>query len=180
MRKLVVSEFMSLDGVVENPGWTFQFGSPDQEQFKYDELKAADALLLGRVTYEGFAAAWPRMLEQTGDFGARMNAYPKYVVSTTLAKATWNNSHVVKGDIAEGIRQLKAEPGRDILVGGSATLVRWLLQQSLVDELALLVFPIVLGRGKRLFDHVAETKWLLERSNAFASGVVALTYSSNH
>jgi dihydrofolate reductase len=179
MRKIVVSEFVSLDGVFENPGWTFQFGSKEQEQFKYDELKASDALLLGRVTYEGFAAAWPTMLEQTGDFGVRMNDYPKYVVSTTLEKADWKNSSLIQSNIAEEICNLKEQKGKDILVGGSATLVTSLLQHNLVDEVKLLVFPIVLGSGKKLFQAGISAKLNLIDSKTFGSGVVALTYQPN-
>ena len=107
MRRVVVSKFVSLDGVVEDPKWTFQFGSEEQEEFKFDELAASDALLLGRVTYEGFAAAWPQMEEQTGEYDAWMNGYPKYVVSTTLEEPLeWNNSTLIKGNVAEEIARL--------------------------------------------------------------------------
>lgn len=176
MRKVVVTEFLSLDGVMEDPSWTFQFGSKEQEQFKFDELKNSDALLLGRVTYEGFAAAWPNMLEQTGEFGVMMNNYPKYVVSTTLKTAQWNNSHLIQKNVAEEISKLKQQPGRDILVGGSAQLAQSLLEQGLVDEYRLLVFPIVLGSGKKLFAGGTATKLKLVESKTFSSGVVALVY----
>lgn len=176
MRKIVVTEFVSLDGVMEDPRWTFPFGSGEQEQFKFDELKAADALLLGRVTYEGFAAAWPNMLEQTGEFGLMMNNYPKYVVSTTLQRADWNNSHLIKGNVAGEVAKLKAQPGRDILVGGSAKLTQSLMGMGLVDEYRLLVFPVVLGGGKKLFVGGTDTRLKLVDSRAFGSGVVALTY----
>jgi len=135
MRRVVVSEFVSLDGVVEDPKWTFQFGSEEQEEFKFDELAASDALLLGRVTYEGFAAAWPQMEEQTGEYGAWMNGYPKYVVSTTLEeRLEWNNSTLIKGNVAEEIARLKQQTGEDILVFGSGALVNTLLEHDLVDE----------------------------------------------
>jgi len=135
MRRVVVSEFVSLDGVVEDPKWTFQFGSEEQEEFKFDELAASDALLLGRVTYEGFAAAWPQMEEQTGEYGAWMNGYPKYVVSTTLEEPLeWNNSTLIKGNVAEEIARLKQQTGEDILVFGSGALVNTLLEHDLVDE----------------------------------------------
>jgi dihydrofolate reductase len=175
MRKLVVSEFVTLDGVIEDPAWTFPFRSEEQEAFKLAELKAADALLLGRVTYEGFAAAWPRMAEQTGEYGAMMNGYPKYVASTTLERAEWNAS-LLRGDLAEEITKLKAQPGRDILVFGSGRLVETLLRHELVDEYRLLVFPVVLGRGRRLFPEGLGTTLQLVEARPFSSGVVALTY----
>ncbi|MBF6595259.1 MAG: dihydrofolate reductase family protein [Thermaceae bacterium] len=178
MRKVVVTEFLSLDGVMEDPSWTFQFGSREQEQFKFDELKASDALLLGRVTYEGFAAAWPHMLEQTGEFGVMMNDYPKYVVSTTLKKLEWKNSHLLGGNLVEEIYKLKQQPGRDILVAGSAKLAQSLLEHGLVNEYRLLVFPIVLGSGKKLFANETDTKLKLVESKTFSSGVIALVYSS--
>ena len=175
MRKLVVSEFVTLDGVFEDPSWTRQFRSQEGEAFKFAELKAADALLLGRVTYEGFAAAWPGMAEQTGEYGAMMNGYPKYVASSTLEKAEWNAS-LLRGDLAEEITKLKAQPGRDILVFGSGRLVETLLRHELVDEYRLLVFPVVLGRGRRLFpEGLAITLGLVE-AKPFSSGVVSLTY----
>ena len=176
MRKVVVSEFVSLDGVFEDPSWTFPFRGEEQEAFKLAELRAADALLLGRVTYLGFAAAWPRMAEQTGDYGAMMNGYPKYVVSTTLEKAEWNNSSVVGGDVAEAVAGLKARPGRDILVFGSGQLVETLMGHGLVDEYRLLVFPVVLGKGRRLFPDGREATLQLVAAKPFRSGVVALTY----
>ena len=175
MRKLVVSEFVTLDGVFEDPAWTFPFRSEEQEAFKFAELKAADALLLGRVTYEGFAAAWPQMAEQTGEYGAMMNGYPKYVASTTLDRAEWNAS-LLKGEIADEVAGLKRQPGRDILVFGSGRLVETLLRHDLVDEYRLLVFPVVLGRGRRLFPEGFATTLQLVEAAPFSSGVVALTY----
>ncbi len=153
-----MSEFVSLDGVVEDPSWTFQFGSEEQEKFKVDELAASDALLLGRVTYEGFVAAWPSMNDEEG-FADRMNGYPKHVVSTTLEEPLeWNNSTLIKDNIVEQITDLKRQDGKDILVFGSATLVRTLMEHDLVDEYRLMVFPIVVGKGKRLFGDAEETK----------------------
>jgi dihydrofolate reductase len=160
MGKLVVSEFISLDGVIEDPGgsegtpnggWAFRFPTPDGERFKARELDDADVQLLGRVTYDGFAAAWPSMEEQTGDFGKKMNAMPKYVVSTTLTDPTWQNTTVIAGDVAERVAELKATVAGDILVAGSASLVDTLRRHDLVDEYRLMVHPIVLGSGKRLF-----------------------------
>jgi dihydrofolate reductase len=178
VRKLVVSEFVSLDGVIENPGWTFQFESEDRDQFKFDELAAADALLLGRVTYEGFAAAWPQMEEQTGEYGVWMNGYPKHVVSTTLEEPLeWNNSSLIEGDIAEKVSELKQPPGEDILVFGSGDLVNTLMQHDLIDEYRLMIFPVVVGSGKRLFNEESETKSLrLTGTTTFDSGAVVLTY----
>jgi dihydrofolate reductase len=177
MRKLVVSEFVSLDGVVEEPSWTFQFDSEDRDQFKFDELAAADALLLGRVTYEGFAAAWPQMEEQTGEYGAWMNGYPKHVVSTTLEEPLkWNNSTLIKGDLAEEIANLKEQPGKDILVFGSGDLVNGLMQHDLIDEYRLMVFPVIVGSGKRLFGEGDAKTLKLTDTKTFDSGAVVLTY----
>ena len=177
MRKLVVSEFVSLDGVMQDPGWTFQFPSEDRDHYKFDELAAADALLLGRVTYEGFASAWPQMEEQTGEYGAWMNGYPKHVVSRTLEEPLeWKNSTLIKGDIAEEVARLKDQPGKDILVFGSADLVNTLMQHDLIDEYRLMVFPVVVGSGKRLFGE-DETKTLKHTgTQTFDSGAVVLTY----
>lgn len=175
MRKVIVSEFVSLDGVMENPAWTFQFGSEEQEQYKFAELFACDALLLGRVTYQGFAAAWPKM-QGTGAYGERMNSMPKYVASTTLTQMDWN-ANLIKGDLAEEISALKQQPGQDLLVFGSCELVYTLTELDLVDEYRLMVFPIVLGSGKRLFRDGSEQKILkLVEAKPFASGVVVLTY----
>lgn len=178
MRKLVVSEFVSLDGVMEDPTWTFQFSGEEQEESKFDELSASDALLLGRTTYEGFAAAWPQMAGETGEYGAMMNGYPKHVVSTTLEEPLeWNNSALIKGDVVEETDKLKQRPGKDILVFGSGDLVNMLMEHNLVDELRLMVFPIVLGSGKRLFEGGREPKGLrLLGSKTFSTGVVYLTY----
>jgi dihydrofolate reductase len=178
MRKLVVSEFVSLDGVMEDPHlWTFQFGCEEQDTFKFDEMKASDALLLGRVTYDAFAAAWPNMIEQTGEYGVWMNDYPKYVVSTTLDKYEWNNSSLIKENIAEEITNLKQQPGKDILVFGSCNLVETLIKLDLIDEYRLMVFPIVLGSGKRLFGDGIDKKVLkLKETTTFSSGAVVLTY----
>ena len=188
MRRVIVSEFVSLDGVMEAPErWTLQFGSEEQERFKYDELAAADALLLGRTTYEGFAAAWPGMMDQyegprraeLGEYAAMMNGYPKYVVSTTLEEPLgWNNSTLIEGNVAEGVSDLKRQDGKNILVFGSGQLVNALMRHDLVDEYRIMVFPIVLGSGKRLFgDGSGTTKALrLVDTKTFASGVVVLSY----
>ena len=159
MAKIVVSQFVSLDGVFEDPGgsegwdrggWAFKYErGPEGDQFKVDEVMASDALLLGRVTYEGFAEAWP---SRSGEFADKFNGMRKYVVSTTLEEADWNNSIVVKPDaLVDTVTKLRQEPGGDILVNGSAQLVQALRANDLVDEYRLMVFPTVLGGGKRLF-----------------------------
>ena len=179
MRKLVISEFVTLDGVMENPQWTFQFNSEEQEKYKFNELKESDALLLGRVTYDGFAQAWPNMVEQTGEYGVMMNGYAKHVVSTTLNEVEWNNSSLIKDNIVEQIAQLKQQPGKNILVFGSCDLVQTLIANDLIDEYRLMVFPIVVGKGKRLFaDKIDEKVFSLVDTQTFSSGVVVLTYQS--
>ena len=186
MRKIVVSEFVSLDGVVEDPGgaekfkhggWSFKFRDDQVPKYKLDELEASDALLLGRVTYEGFAKAWPSVKDDVG-FADKMNNMSKYVVSTTLKKLDWNNSRLIKSNVAEEVKKLKQQPGKDILVYGSGKLVNTLLKHDLVDELRLMVHPVVLGSGRRLFDDSAETMKILklEDSKTFPSGVVLLSY----
>jgi dihydrofolate reductase len=185
MRRIVVTEFVSLDGVIDDPGgaegtehggWTFQFNDPEGMKYKLDEVLDHDALLLGRVTYEGFAAAWPGMTDDVG-FAERMNAMPKYVVSQTLGQADWNNSTVISGDLAAEVGALKAQPGGDLLVAGSATLAQALAGHDLVDEYRLMVFPIVLGDGKRLFGPAAAGQTLkLVDSRQLGSGTVILTY----
>ena len=160
MSSLVVSEFVTIDGVIEDPGgaegsahggWSMRFSSgPEGGAFKFEELLAAGALLLGRVTYEGFAAAWPTM-EGTGEFGERMNALPKFVVSSTLERADWNNSTIVRGDLPAEVRALKERLAGDIVVFGSSQLVQALIAHDLIDEYRLMVYPVLLGGGKRLF-----------------------------
>jgi dihydrofolate reductase len=186
MRRVVVTEFLTLDGVMEAPGgefhpdgkggWTFAFFSDEAGKFKFDELFAADALLLGRVTYQHFAAAWPTMTDEAG-FAERMNGLPKYVASTTLrAPLDWNAT-LLDGDLADAVATLKEENGQDLLVLGSADLVHTLLAHDLVDEFRLMIFPIVLGSGKRLFKDGIDTRALeLASSTPFASGVVVLSY----
>ncbi len=178
MRRVIASEFVSLDGVMEEPSWTFQFPSEERDKFKFDELSASDALLLGRVTYEGFAAAWPQMEEQTGEYGTWMNGYPKYVVSTTLEEPLeWNNSTLIKENVAEEVSRLKQQPGKDILIFGSGDLVNTLMQHDLIDEYRLMIFPVVVGSGKRLFGDRSEQKALkLLDTKTFGSGVVVLSY----
>ena len=189
MGKLVVTEFITLDGVIEAPGggeafekggWAFKFNRGDDgNKFKVDELMAADAQLLGRVTYTGFAKAWPTM--NTDEFGQKMNSMPKYVVSTTLrdADATWTNSTVIRDDVPGQVARLKREVAGDILVAGSAQLARSLTEHGLVDEYRLMVFPIVLGSGKRLFGDRSPslTLRLIDSKSVGPDGVVILTYT---
>jgi dihydrofolate reductase len=182
MGKLIVTEFITVDGVIDSPGelgWVFKFNrGEDGDKFKVDELMAADAQLLGRITYQGFAQAWPAM--NADDFGKKMNSMPKYVVSTTLtaADATWQNSTVISADVVGEVSKLKAAVSGDILVAGSGNLVTTLAAHDLVDEYRLMVFPILLGTGKRLFgDGVPSTDLrLVECKPVGADGVVILTY----
>ena len=175
-RTLAATLFMTLDGVVEAPDkWSFPFWSDETGKFKSDELHATDALLLGRVTYEGFAAAWPGRKDEEG-FADRFNSMPKCVASKTLKKLEWNNSHLIKGDLAGEVSRLKQQPGHDIVIHGSPTLIRSLLPHDLIDEYRLLVYPIVLGRGKRLFDEASQAKLKLAESETFSKGVVKLVY----
>ena len=181
MGKLVVTEFITLDGVIEDPSWSRDFNRGEEgEEYKGDELKAADAQLLGRITYEGFAKSWPTM-KDTGWFGDKMNGMPKYVVSTTLKDedTTWNNTTVIRNDVEGYVKRLKKEVGGDILVAGSANLIQTLAKHNLVDEYRLMVYPIVLGKGRRLFID-GNTKRVLELTDTkrFASGIVITEYRS--
>jgi dihydrofolate reductase len=183
MAKIVVSEFVSLDGVMEAPGgepgyrhagWVMKFPDAQQFQYKFDEVLAHQAMLLGRKTYEGFASAWP---SRPGEFADKMNNMPKYVASTTLNNAAWSNSTVLQGDVAQAVSKLKQELHGDILVAGSRTLVNTLKQHDLIDEYRLMVFPIVLGSGMRLFDESTDATTLkLVDTRSFGNGVVVLTY----
>ena len=183
MSTLVVTEFITLDGVVEAPGgepghphsgWAFDFVGPQQMAFKLAEVLAADSLLLGRTTYEGFAAAWP---ERDGEFADKMNAMPKYVVSSTLSEPQWRNTTVLGGDWVNQVTNLKARDAGPLLVAGSATLVRELLALGLVDELRLMVFPVMVGDGLRCFpDGRERLPFELAESDAYETGVVLNTY----
>jgi dihydrofolate reductase len=177
MRKIVATEYVTVDGVMDEPGqWSGPFFNDEAMKFKYDELFASDVLLLGRVTYEGFAKAWPTM-EGTGDFGERMNSMPKVVVSATLQNPEWTNSRVISANVVEEVAKLKDEPGQDILLAGSGKLLHTLMEHDLVDEYRLMLHPIVLGGGKKLFEDGTQTKTLtLVETKPFASGIVILTY----
>jgi dihydrofolate reductase len=185
MGKIVVTEFVSLDGVMEDPGgsegtrhggWSFKFNDPVGMKFKLDETLSSGALLLGRVTYEGFAEAWPGRTDEVG-FADKMNSMPKYVVSTTLRDASWGETTVINENVVEEIAKLRQEPGDDIVVHGSRTLVQTLLAHDLVDELHLMVFPILLGSGKKVFGDFDDAKTLkLVSSQTLDSGSLILTY----
>jgi dihydrofolate reductase len=176
--KLVVTEFMTLDGVVEAPNeWSFPYWTDETGKFKLEELLATDVQLLGRVTYEGFASAWPGMERDEAGFADKMNSMPKYVVSTTLKKAEWNNSTIIKSNVVEEVSALKKQSGGDILVAGSMTLIRALMEHDLVDEYRLLTYPVVLGKGKRLFsDGMSASLKLTESRPMGSTGVVLLRY----
>lgn len=177
MRKLVVSEFLTADGVMEAPNeWHGPYFDEDMARTVGASMDATDALLLGRTTYEGFAAAWPTMTDEPG--ADHMNGVVKYVVSTTLEKAEWNNSTIIAEDPAAAITRLKEQDGGDITVMGSATLVQWLLAQGLVDEIDLLIDPVLVGRGKRLFqDGLPNTPLSVVSSELFGSGVHHVVYA---
>jgi dihydrofolate reductase len=184
MGRIVVTEFVSVDGVMDDPGgaenfrhggWSFEISRGDEgDKFKLDESLSSEALLLGRVTYEGFAEAWP---SREGEFADKFNTMPKYVVSSNLEEPEWNNSTVLKGDVAEEVAKLREEQDGDIVVHGSARLVQTLIEHDLVDEFRLMVYPVVLGSGKRLFGETSDKKPLrLVDSKVVGDGVVILTY----
>jgi dihydrofolate reductase len=186
MAEIIVTEFVSLDGVMEDPGgaerfeyggWTFKIDRGEGDRFKLDETMESDALLLGRVTYEGFAAAWP---SREGEFADKFNSMPKYVVSKTLQSPTWNNTTVLSGDVGDEVARLKREQRGNIVVHGSAQLVQALIEHDLVDEVRLMVFPVMLGKGKRLFGDTSESKRLrLVDSQTVGDGVAILVYRSD-
>ena len=187
MGRIVVTEFVSVDGVMEAPGpdkggfkhagWTFKTNrGEDGDKFKFDETRDSEALLLGRVTYEGFAAAWPSV---KGEFGDMFNNMPKYVISSTLEKADWNNSTVLKGDVVKEVSKLKERLHGNIVVHGSAQLVQTLLEHNLVDELRLMVYPVILGSGKRLFGEMSDKKPMrLAESKTVGDGVAILIFKA--
>jgi dihydrofolate reductase len=187
MRKIIVTEFITLDGVMEDPGgaenferggWAFKFQrGAEGDKFKLDEMLTSDAFLLGRVTYAGFAQAWP---SRTGEFADMMNNMRKYVVSNTLGKPAWKNSMVINSDVVDEVARLKAMDGKDILVAGSGQLVNTLFEHDLVDELRLMVFPVILGKGKRLFNNgkAEHTLQLVESKPVGDEGVITLVYHS--
>jgi dihydrofolate reductase len=187
MRKIIASQYLSLDGVLEDPvgmedtglgNWTGPFSrGPQGDAFKHDELYSSEAVLLGRRTYDGFAAVWPQVNDEAG-FAKRMNALPKFVVSTTLKTAGWNNSTIIDKDVVGHVKKLKAEPGGDIIVYGSAMLLHTLMPAGLVDQYNLMIYPTVLGRGIRLFPQDWKGAFKLEEYTEFGSGIIMLKYTS--
>ena len=182
MGRIVVTEFVSLDGVMEDPGgaedfehggWTFEIDRGEGDAFKLEETRATEALLLGRVTYEGFAAAWP---SREGEFADKFNSMPKYVVSSTLQDPEWNNTTVLSGDLTEEVSNMKERHDGDVVVHGSRQLVQALVDRDLVDELRLMVFPVVLGTGKRLFGESGKKRLSLVDSKMVGDGVAILVY----
>ena len=184
MGKIVVTEFMSLDGVIQAPGggeeykhagWTFKINRGDEgERFKFDETMGSEAQLLGRKTYEGFASAWPSM---KNEFADRFNSMPKYVVSSTLKDPEWTNTTVLSGDLIEEVSKLRQGPGGDIVVHGSAQLVQGLMEHGLVDQLNIMLFPVVLGTGQKLFGETSDkTSLKLSSSQIVGDGVAILIY----
>jgi dihydrofolate reductase len=184
MGRIVVTEFVSLDGVMEDPGgdsgfkhagWTFDIEQRQEgADFKLRETRDSEALLLGRVTYQGFAKAWPSV---EGEFGDKFNNMPKYVISSTLDTAEWKNSTVLKGDVVNEVSKLRQKPGGDIVVHGSAQLVQTLLEHDLVDELRLMVYPVILGSGKRLFGNTSDKKRMkLVDSKTVGDGISLLIF----
>jgi dihydrofolate reductase len=178
--RLVATEYLSLDGVFEEPGkWSGPFFNDEAGQFKWNELQASDALLLGRNTYEGFAAAWPTM-PGTGEFGEKMNTMPKYVVSSTLDKVEWAGSKLISRNLLDEVLKLKKQPGQDLLLSGSAQLFNTLAQENLIDLYRFMLHPIILGKGKRLFaDNVDRRVLALSETKAFKGGIVILEYVAN-
>lgn len=188
MAKIVLSEFITLDGVMADPGgaegnerggWAFKFErGPEGDQFKLDELFAADAMLLGRKTYAGFAQAWPSMTDDVG-FAERMNGMRKYVVSSTLTdeEASWTNTVVLRGDLVKHVEELRAQPGGDVLIAGSGQLAAALIAEGLIDEYRLMVYPVVLGEGQRLFpESGALTSLVLDECSTCGEGIQMLVY----
>lgn len=175
--RLVATEYVSLDGIFDEPGeWSFPYFNEEALHYKSDELATADAQLLGRKTYEGFAKAWPTM-EGTGEFGVKFNSMPKYVVTSTLDKLEWSGSKPIKGDVIAEVRKLKEQPGNDLLLQGSGMLFRALMRANLIDRYKLMVHPIVIGHGNHLFgDAGDQARLALVDTKRFATGVVVLEF----
>jgi dihydrofolate reductase len=188
MARVVAVEYVTVDGVMQDPGgvgeieyggWSNAYFDEELGKVQFDQLFASDALLLGRVTFDGFAAAWPSMEETEGEFAVRMNALPKYVASRTLSEPLQWNGRLLKGDVAEEVAKLKQQPGRDLLIYGSGELVNALHPHGLIDEYTLMVFPVTLGDGKRLFrEGPDKTDLTLTGAKTTPTGVVVLTYTA--
>jgi dihydrofolate reductase len=184
-RKIIATEYASLDGVIQDPvgmegsglgDWTGPFRrGPEGDRFKHEELMAADALIFGRVTYEGFAAVWPTVDDPAG-FARRMNGLPKYVASKTLQSVDWSNSTLIKGDLVEAVRAIRAGSGGDVLIYGSASVIHALMPHELIDEFRLMVYPTILGRGTRWFPDGTATRLELVENRQLGDGIVLLRY----
>ena len=179
MRKLVVTEFMTLDGSIGAPMWSAPYWGDDIAAFKGEETSNSDTILLGRVTYEGFAQAWAPQGDDEASGARYFNNVEKVVVTGTLSNLEWNNSHVLQGGLEEGVRALKQREGSNITVHGSGTLAKTLIKAGLVDELRLIVYPLMVGEGPTLFESGTQTKWKLVESRQFASGAVGLVYEKS-
>jgi dihydrofolate reductase len=175
MRKIIVSMHMSLDGVIEEPAWSKPFWDDEITKYKRDELFSSGAILLGRVTYQGYAEIFPSRIDANG-YAEKINALPKFVVSDKLKKVEWSNSTLISKNVMRKIEQLKRQPGKDLLVFGSSDLVDTLMQYDLIDEYRLLVYPVVLGSGKHLFKDWSKATFNLVDTRTFDCGVVAMTY----
>ena len=179
MRKLIVSEWVTLDGVFDGDTmgqWEMPYNSDDKVEFVKDGILASDALLIGRVTYEMLAAYWPTQQNNEMGWADWVNSIPKYVISSTLKKAEWNNSTIIKKNVVEEIIKLKQQPGQNLLITGSAALVQSLMETDLVDEYQFLVHPIIMGSGKRFFKDGMNTSLKLVKTKTFRSGVILLSY----
>lgn len=177
MRKIKLAMYVALDGVVENPAWTAPFWNEELSDLQEEYLYSSDALLLGRVTYEGFAASWPNMEEETGDFGRKMNSMPKFVASRTLEQLAWNATKL-EGDLAASVAALKQGSGGDLLIYGSGELVDELTRLRLIDEYRLMVYPVLVGSGKQIFNAGNERALELASMTTTSTGVVVLTYGA--
>lgn len=175
MKKIIVSEFLSLDGVMEEPSWTMYYWNQEIADFKRAELFSVDSLLFGRISYEGFASAWPEKTDEDG-YADRINNLPKFAVTQTLDKADWNNTTLIKENIVEEIKKLKDQQGQDILVFGSGKLVDFLLENQLVDEFNLIIYPLTLGKGQKLFEEGRKIKLNLLETKTFRSGAILVRY----
>jgi dihydrofolate reductase len=174
MGKIVAVEYVTLDGVFEEPAWSGPYFNDELGNWQDENLKEADALLLGRKTYEGFKAAWPQMEAATGDFGKKMNGMPKHVATTTLTEPEWN-AQFIQGDVAEAVAKLKTEPG-SLLINGSASLVNLLTRHNLIDEYRIMVYPVVVGEGRKLWDEGTKVALKLRKTFTTTTGVEVLTY----
>jgi dihydrofolate reductase len=174
MGKIVAVSYVTLDGVFEEPAWSGPYFNEELQKWQYDNLMAADVMLLGRRTYEGFKEAWPKMEQETGDFGRKMNGMPKWVATTTLTEPEWNATFI-EGDVAESVRELKAGPD-SVLINGSADLINYLTRQNLIDEYRIMVYPVVVGSGRKLWQEGTTVALAVSDSFITKSGVAVLTY----